>query len=245
MSDSKSSNDKPADPETDGPSQWAYGPTDEDSWGVDRDLAAEVARYKAVQLDEVDAEDDVPSAPPGPPPKKGSGSGRPSNLPAPRQKTRPEEKRAHSVPLPYRAFPPKVVSDTMTRRLIAVSEDEALQAIEDGMKQYEVRHFPVVDADNRLIGMVSWEDVLLASSSSLSTERERRDRLIHKAAKASHVMRRHVPTVRPDTPIMDAADIMQLEHLQCLAVTADDGTLCGILTTDDFMQLAIYFLVAR
>jgi CBS domain-containing protein len=58
-------------------------------------------------------------------------------------------------------------------------------------------------------------------------------------------MRRDVPTVRPDTPIMDAADLMQTDGLQCLAVTDEHGTLCGILTTEDFMQLAIYFLAAR
>ena len=93
--------------------------------------------------------------------------------------------------------------------------------------------------------MVSWDDVLLASSSSLSADRAKRDRLIHQAAKAKDVMRRDVPSVRPDTALMDAADTMQLEHLQCLAVTDEGGTLVGILTTDDFMQLAINFLAAR
>ena len=58
-------------------------------------------------------------------------------------------------------------------------------------------------------------------------------------------MRRDVPCVRPDTPIMDAADLMQTEKLHCLAVTDEDNTLVGILTSSDFMQLAIYFLAAR
>ena len=229
-----------------GSSQWAYGPKDDDSWGVDRDLAGEVARHKAEMLEEVEAVDAEPAAPPGPPPPKSqSGLERPSNLPAPKSVRRPPLKRRHSVQLAYREFPPKVVSDTMTRKLIAVGEDESLQAIEDGMIKYEMRHFPVVDELNNLIGLVSWDDVRLASSSSLSAEREKRDRLIHQAAKAKDVMRSDVPSVRPDDPIMDAADVMQVKNLHCLPVTDERGTLVGILTVEDFMQLAINLLAAR
>jgi CBS domain-containing protein len=243
MADSNS----PDKPDEDGSRQWAYGPKDEDSWGTNRDLAGEVARYKAEQLEEVEAVDAEPAVPPGPPPKKAreKGTGSPSTLPPPRSLRRPELTRSHAVQLPYREFPPKVVSDTMTRKLIAIGEDESLQAIEDGMKKYEVRQFPVVDKDNKLIGMVSWDDVLLASSSSLSAEREARDKLIHAAARAKDVMDRDVATVRPDDVIMDAADVMQLKRLRCLPVTDEQGTLVGILTVNDFMQLAINFLATR
>ena len=181
------------------------------SWGADDDLAAEVARYKAAQLEEVEAE---PASPPGPPPKfVRSRAGRPANLPAPKSVRRPPLKRRHSVKLPFRKFPPQVVSDLMTRKLIAIGEEESFEDIENGMKEYRLRHFPVVDSQNKLVGLVSWEDVMLASSSSLSAEREKRDELIHRAVKAKDVMRRDVLSVRPDDGIADAGNVMVLKQL--------------------------------
>jgi len=220
--------------------QWSYEPIDENSWGADDDLAAEVARYKAAQLEEVEAE---PASPPGPPPKfVRSRAGRPANLPAPKSVRRPPLKRRHSVKLPFRKFPPQVVSDLMTRKLIAIGEEESFEDIENGMKEYRLRHFPVVDSQNKLVGLVSWEDVMLASSSSLSAEREKRDELIHRAVKAKDVMRRDVLSVRPDDGIADAGNVMVLKQLRCIPVTDDDNVLVGILTDDNLVQLALDFL---
>jgi CBS domain-containing protein len=107
-----------------------------------------------------------------------------------------------------------------------------------------VRHFPVVDRDNKLLGLVSYTDVMLASSSSMSAERERRDVLIHKAVKAKDVMQRDIMTVRHDEDILDAGNVMMLKHLSCLVVTDEHNTLIGILTEHDFVKAALDFLEA-
>jgi CBS domain-containing protein len=254
MGDSKSSKSSDSNasdemPERGGPTvpkgsepslQWAYEPVDDDSWGADSDLAAEVARYKAEQLPEVEAE----AAPPGPPPKKSEHKAGPSDLPPPRSMRRPPLKRRHSVKLPFRRFPPQTVSDLMTRKLIAVGEGESLQAIEDGMREYRMRHFPVVNQKNELIGLVSWDDLMLASSSSLSAERERRDKLIHHAGHAVDIMKRDVLSVRPDESIGDVGNVMMLKHVRCIPVTDDRNILVGLLTEDNFMQLALDFIEA-
>lgn len=214
--------------------QFAYGPLS-DPGGLKGDDDDEV-------WDEVTAE---PVEPPRPPPPTKPGEHRSSKLPPPAKAKRPDKKRHHTVALPPRRFPPKTVGDVMTRKLIAISEQESLRRIEDGMREYRVRHFPVVDANNKLMGLVSWDDVLLASSSSLSAEREARDDLIHKAAKAEDVMQRGVLTVRPDMPIEDAVGIMQLKQLRCLPVTDEEDTLVGILSDSDLVKLAMELLASR
>jgi hypothetical protein len=161
MGDKKSSDNPPPEggptvPKGSEPSlQWAYEPTDDESWAPDDDLASEVERYQAKKdiededsADEDSADEDSAdgnieeveldaAAPPGPPPKK---SERPasarSGLPEPRSMRRPALKRRHTVKLPFRQFPPRVVSDLMTRKLIAIGGEESLQSIEDGMKEY-------------------------------------------------------------------------------------------------------------
>ena len=186
----------------------------------------------------------LPSSPPGPPPKSipippGAID---SKLPLPRGKGKAPIQRRHSVQLRARQFPPRVVGDVMTRKLIAIGEDESLRNIEDGMLEFRVRYFPVVGSDNKLLGLVSWEDVLHASASTLSELRERRDKLIHEMGKAKDVMQRDVHTVNPDTSITDAGNIMMMKHLRCVPVVDDRSVLVGLLTADDFLRLAMEFI---
>ena len=49
-------------------------------------------------------------------------------------------------------------------------------------------------------------------------------------------------TVRPQTLLLEAARIMAEGKLGCLPVTEQDGTLVGIVTRGDLVELVIDFL---
>jgi CBS domain-containing membrane protein len=50
-------------------------------------------------------------------------------------------------------------------------------------------------------------------------------------------MRHNVLTVRPDTPLLEAANTMLENKIGCLPVTEADGKLVGIITEADFVKL--------
>ena len=136
----------------------------------------------------------------------------------------------------------KIVSDIMTRKLITAHEDDTLDELSDGMTLYRVRHLPVVNGDGKLVGLVTQRDLLRASSSSLSSDRDQRDALIRKRGTVAMVMQRDVLTVGPDESLAATADTLWSAKIGCLPVVDTDGVLIGIITEADFVRLASQLL---
>ncbi|MHB8420489.1 MAG: CBS domain-containing protein [Myxococcales bacterium] len=99
---------------------------------------------------------------------------------------------------------------------------DALDEVRDRMEADDIRHVPVVDGDDRVIGMLSDRDLLRARASRPSP------RLV------SDIMVKHVRTVAPDAPAGDAAQLMLDFKIDAVPVVAG-GKLVGIVTTTDFL----------
>jgi len=132
----------------------------------------------------------------------------------------------------------------MTRKLIAAKESDGLANIEVAMKQYRFRHLPVVDDQNHVIGLLTHRDMLHIMSSSLSSDRQRRDRFIHARATVGGVMRRDLHTAHASEALTVAAERMWKHKIGCLPVVDADGTLVGIVTEADFLKLSMKLLRA-
>jgi CBS domain-containing protein len=100
------------------------------------------------------------------------------------------------------------------------------------------RHLPVVDGD-KLVGLVTQRDLLRASISSLDQDYDLRDDNLKRYFFIREIMTLDVTSVRPETRLLEAAKIMQETKFGCLPVTEQDGTLVGIVTQSDFLELAI------
>lgn len=135
---------------------------------------------------------------------------------------------------------PKTVKDIMSQCVITVGEEDTMDAIRDQMETHGVRHVPVVDG-KRLVGLISQRDLLRFSNSEFRPSRvsQALDQQRAHDTFAAHVMTRTLVTVRPETPIADAAALLVERKFGCLPVTASDGTLLGIVTSHDFVKTVI------
>jgi CBS domain-containing protein len=136
---------------------------------------------------------------------------------------------------------PRVVRDIMTQRVLCLLEEENLEHLAKGMARFAFRHLPVID-DGKLVGIVSQRDYLEASVSSLDPEYALKDANLKHNIFVAEIMRNPVVSVRPETPLLDAAKLLREHKFGCLPVTEDDGTLVGIVTEYDFTKLAERFL---
>jgi CBS domain-containing membrane protein len=132
---------------------------------------------------------------------------------------------------------PRKVADIMTRNIIALAEGDRLHSVQEAMQKYRFRHLPVVRG-KKLVGLITHRDMLRISSSTFSTQRETRDHLINYMP-AFKIMRTEVATVRPDTSLAEAGQILWDRKLGCVCVVDDDENLLGILTEADFVRLAV------
>jgi CBS-domain-containing membrane protein len=137
------------------------------------------------------------------------------------------------------AMPPVLVKHIMNSPAIALFAEQTLPLAEDIMHFKHLRHLPVIDDTNRLVGLVSHRDLLRAQVSSLTglTDAERRARQDH--IKIAEIMTRDVWTVLADTPASNAGRLLLDHQFGCLPVVNALGALIGIVTERDYLRFAI------
>jgi CBS domain-containing protein/gamma-glutamylcysteine synthetase len=126
------------------------------------------------------------------------------------------------------------VDQYVTTDLFTVQADDPIEMVANLMSWERIRHVPVEDQDHRLVGLVTYRGVLrfLTSGGSL------RDTPV------SEIMKTEVHTVGLETATIDAVRLLRRLRIGCLPVV-QDGRLVGILTEEDFMNIASRLLESK
>jgi CBS domain-containing protein len=133
------------------------------------------------------------------------------------------------------------VADVMTRKIVTLSEQDALDTAEYGMHRMRFRHLPVVDGNGRLVGILSHGDLLHAASSPLSDKEAERNELILRQP-VRRIMQREVLTVQPGDSLIQAGKVLWESKIGCLPVVDEEGALVGMLTKSDFIRVALQLM---
>ncbi len=128
------------------------------------------------------------------------------------------------------------VKDIMTEVVEALRVGDSLDLADRIMRVGRIRHLPVVDGDEHLVGLVTHRTLLAAWVSHGSPGTERLSD-VARDIPIEMVMVKDVLTTTPDAPAADAARILERHKYGCLPVVAG-GKLVGILTEADFLRFA-------
>ena len=130
------------------------------------------------------------------------------------------------------------VADLMTGPLVTLGHDASVARAWGIMQTHRVRHLPVLDADRRLIGMLTDHDVrLVILARCLEEEPGALARALARL-RVDEVMTWAVITVAPDADVRDAARLMHERGLGALPV-ADGGRVVGMLTATDVIRALV------
>ena len=135
----------------------------------------------------------------------------------------------------------------MTRKVRTADLTTPVRKLVDLMVSYKVSAVPVVDAQRRVLGIVSEGDLLRRAE--IGTERRRswwsrlindpaddaRDYVKSRGSKARDVMTRPVISVSATTSAADIADLMEKWHVKRVPVV-HAGKLIGIVSRRDLMR---------
>jgi CBS domain-containing protein len=124
------------------------------------------------------------------------------------------------------------VEDMMSTALVTARPNDTVADVDFEMRLAGIRHIPIVDHRNRLIGIVSDRDILRALARAKGGSVSMRT-----------VMTTGVVTVKTTTPADEAADEMLANKIGGLPVLDDDDQLVGVVTESDFVRLARDFLL--
>ena len=137
-----------------------------------------------------------------------------------------------------------LVRELMTPNPIVVKPDTSVPDALRLMRERKVRRLPVVDAQGRLVGIVSDKDLLHAEPSPATTLAVWEIPELLGKLKVEKVMTRDVITIGEETPLEEAARIMADKKIGGLPVM-QGGNLVGIITETDLFKALLELLGGR
>lgn len=121
------------------------------------------------------------------------------------------------------------VSEIMSKQVIKIDHKSSLKEAIDILKDYSVRHLPVMDGNN-LVGIISKND--LDKVKFLESYLNENGNL--PSLSIDQIMTKSVNTVQHDDTIREAGEILSLMSYHALPVM-DGENVVGIVTSTDFI----------
>ena len=140
------------------------------------------------------------------------------------------------------------VADLMEKDPVTTRPGMSLIELVAQLKRYGFRAMPVVDDDDKLVGVVSETDLFLKEKGvpfsiekvptllgEMIAEDELQDFEPTRRVKVEEVMSGTIVTIEPDATLEDAAMLMFKRHFSLIPVV-EDGKLIGVVRRIDILQ---------
>jgi acetoin utilization protein AcuB len=137
-----------------------------------------------------------------------------------------------------------LVKERMTPDPVCGHPEMPVTEAQELMRQQGIRHLPVLDEEDRLVGLITQRSLLSALPSDVSNFSQFEISYILAKIKVRDVMAKDLVTIDGNTAIEEAARVMADEKIGCLPVMLDD-LLVGIITDNDLFTIMVDLLGAR
>jgi len=135
------------------------------------------------------------------------------------------------------------VKDVMTTHVVAVRKNASFKDMAARLREHRVSAFPVLDEDNKVVGVVSEADLLtkealeFAVPGKVSSMLHQRELAKAAAVVAEDLMNKPPVTIGPDEFVTHAARLMYTRKVKRLPVVDADGRLIGIVSRADVLSV--------
>lgn len=133
----------------------------------------------------------------------------------------------------------KHVNQLMASPVHSLPTGSNLQEAEQLMGSKQIRHLPIVNADNQVVGLLTQKEFL--AEAFRITDRFGAQNLKTYLAKTpvEQCMNTDIHSIAPTLTLKEAAQRLLDTRLGCLLVTDEQQQLLGIVSSKDFVRLSI------
>lgn len=136
------------------------------------------------------------------------------------------------------------VADLMTTEVLSVDETAGFKQMVELIEQHRISALPVVDAQRRVIGVVSEADLLLKEDEVhlrehhlFESHRRRQEREKATGTTARELMSSPAVTIESEASIQAAARLMHDRGIKRLPVVDGEGRLVGVISRSDVLRV--------
>ncbi|MGW1656504.1 CBS domain-containing protein [Streptomyces atratus] len=115
----------------------------------------------------------------------------------------------------------RAVGEVMTSEVVCASRQTPLDVVVRLLDRHRIRALPVVDHDDKVVGVVSCADLAHGSA----------------ATAAGELMTTPAVTIHPEQRVSDAARLMERQDVDRLPVVDEEDRLIGIATRRDLLRV--------
>ncbi|MER6156341.1 CBS domain-containing protein [Streptomyces sp. NPDC001868] len=143
----------------------------------------------------------------------------------------------------------RTIGEVMTREVVAAHPETSFKEVARLLDEHRISGLPVVDHDDKVLGVLSETDLVHGQAARFALGRERRFRIpalrraarrtaaVARATTARDLMSTPAITVHPEQRVADAARVMERHHIERLPVVDEEDRLIGIATRRDLLRV--------
>ncbi len=132
-----------------------------------------------------------------------------------------------------------LIREWMTTDVTAVTVETSMLKASKLMKEHDIRRLPVIDANRKVIGIVSDRDIKDASPSKATTLDMHELYYLLSEIKIKDIMTPNPVTVNYMDTVERVAIVMEERSFGAVPVVDDEGTLVGIITDHDIFKVLV------
>lgn len=137
------------------------------------------------------------------------------------------------------------IKEIMIKNVICVKKDDPFSQVEEKLRKNKIRHLPVVDRENHLIGIVTQRDLYHAIAPRETESGDYYDKTQLDSILLEHHMTMNPLTLKPDSPLIEAVNVMATRKFGCIPIVNDQQELVGIVTQIDVLKFISKWLGAK
>ncbi len=148
----------------------------------------------------------------------------------------------------------RLVKDIMVREVITIQKDASVEELSELLVKNKISGVPVIDSDGKLVGIATEGDLIIKDSDlhfpryfklldsiiyleSLNKFKKSLKKFL--GTKVEDVMTAEIKTVKEETPVGEAANIMIKYNINRVPVLDSKDELVGIVTRADIVKSMI------
>ena len=135
------------------------------------------------------------------------------------------------------------LQEVMTKEVITIDINEPFSHVEEKFMRYHIRHLPVVENKDKLVGIVTQRDLYRIQS---PRKLEEGDWYYDKEMLDSHILKSVMTpnpfTLGPENSVAEALLVMVDYKYGCIPIVRKDNILCGIITQIDILRIGAQIL---
>ena len=132
-----------------------------------------------------------------------------------------------------------LVDDVMSREPTSAASDDTIWVAIDRMSRQGIRHLPVVDANHRVVGMLSDRDLRTAIGNPMRANDEREAVVPVDSSRVSDAMTRATLTLPTGTRLSRAALLFADHKIGAVPIVDDGGRLVGLVSYTDVLRAVL------